>query len=209
MTSFDLEAGLPERTFFAFGAGRVAFRDTGLRSDCPPLLLVHGLGSSSLTWTRLVARLPSDRRIILVDLPGFGKSDAVDPVSLGGFGDAIVALLTQLEVERAVWIGHSMGGQVSILQALAQPALFERLFLIAPAGLERFSSQEGRLLRAAVTTSGIKRQRRKDVAANVRLAFDRWVPEAEALVDARMAIVGEELDRYAATFKASSIACTD
>jgi pimeloyl-ACP methyl ester carboxylesterase len=88
-----------------------------------PLVLIHGSGMSAPTWAPLLARL-SGRRVLAVDLPGFGLSDPHDyrGRSLREHAVAQVSsLLDALELERAELAGNSLGGMWSLCMAQAAP----------------------------------------------------------------------------------------
>jgi pimeloyl-ACP methyl ester carboxylesterase len=96
-----------------------------------PLLLVHGLGDEADSWRRVFVALASRRRVIAVDLPGFGRSERPHRAyTLGFFARTLAALLESLGIERAVLMGSSMGAAAVQRLALARPHLAERLILV-------------------------------------------------------------------------------
>jgi pimeloyl-ACP methyl ester carboxylesterase len=100
----------------------------------PPVLLIHGLGATKVSFLPTLAALAPDHRAIAVDLPGFG--DSVKPI-LGRydapfFADAMTALLDALGLDRADVAGNSMGGRVAIELGLRAPDRVGRLALLAP-----------------------------------------------------------------------------
>jgi pimeloyl-ACP methyl ester carboxylesterase len=99
-------------------------------------VLLHGLGATSTTYTALVLRLrPHARRIVLVDLPGHGKS-ATPPGGLrseslsAGVREAIDLLVPG----GFVLFGTSLGGAIALRYSLDQPARVQALVLASPAG---------------------------------------------------------------------------
>ena len=99
-----------------------------------PMLLIHGLGDEADTWRHVVAPLSANRRVIALDLPGFGRSDKPDRAyTLPFFQDVIIELLDVLAVPRAILIGHSLGAVISHHVALNHPERVERLVLISGA----------------------------------------------------------------------------
>ncbi|WP_108658399.1 alpha/beta fold hydrolase [Acuticoccus kandeliae] len=121
----------------------------------PPIVLLHGFGGDQLAWTGIAGPLSRLRRTITFDLPGHGK--AVSWPEVGKVSVATRALIASLEamgIERATFVGHSMGGAVASLVGLKRPDLVENLILLAPGG---FGPEiNGRLLRryAAMTELG-------------------------------------------------------
>jgi pimeloyl-ACP methyl ester carboxylesterase len=107
-------------------------RDEG-ESKRPPLVCVHGAGSSSVIWMDLVRRLSPLRRIVAPDLPGHGQSarwHPPDDVSIDMYRDAIGTVCAALKIERAILMGHSMGSLVCIAAAAAWPERVAGLVLV-------------------------------------------------------------------------------
>ena len=109
------------------------------RSSLPPVLLLHGYGDTADAWRRVVPPLARRRRVIAIDVPPFGRSGEPPPCYaddlIGCYHDFFPALFDQLEIERAAFVGHSLGGAMALTVALEDPALVDRLVLVAPAGL--------------------------------------------------------------------------
>lgn len=115
-------------------SGPVAIRDSG---QGPALLCLHGLPGSSWDF-RYIAGAAGDRlRVIRVDRPGFGDTPlATGPGELGeDFVDVCVALLDALGLERAAWMGHSIGGPACIRAAARVPERVSALALVCSPGL--------------------------------------------------------------------------
>ncbi len=127
--------------------------------DGPPLVLLHGLGGSLMTWQGVADAMSQRNRIILVDLPGHGASSAPDPgdcdYSPNALARAIADAVEAVCDEPAVVAGHSLGGAVAALVATSSPQLVARLVLIDPAGAGDDSDPElMRLLEAEATDAG-------------------------------------------------------
>lgn len=120
-------------TFLAIDGMQVHVRDEGPRDDPAPILLLHGTSDSLHTWDGWVPPLvQSGRRVIRVDLPGFGLTG---PFPGGDHGIAayprfLSHLLDALEVQQVAVAGNSFGGQVALELALAEPGRVERLVLV-------------------------------------------------------------------------------
>jgi len=108
--------------------------------DAPPLLLIHGLMTTSYSWRYVLERLGERFRLIAPDLPGAGRSaaPAADrPISAAALGTFVRELQAQLGIAGCATVGNSLGGYVCMHAALQDPAAFERLVVIhAPALLE-------------------------------------------------------------------------
>ena len=90
------------------------------------VVLVHGNVSSSLFWQEIMQDLPSDVRVIAVDLRGFGSTENAPIDATRGvrdFSDDLFAALESLEIPAAHLVGWSMGGGVVMQYALDHPVL--------------------------------------------------------------------------------------
>ena len=112
--------------------------------DSPALLLVHGAGGTRLHWPGELRRL-SGVTVYTLDLPGHGRSGGTGCDTIEGYVEAVVAFLDAVRVERAVILGHSMGGAIAMTLALDFAGRVSGLVLVAtgarlrvaPAILER------------------------------------------------------------------------
>ncbi|GAA2087370.1 alpha/beta hydrolase [Pseudolysinimonas kribbensis] len=120
------------------------------RDPATPFVLVHGLGVSSRYFHPLAAELARRGPVFLLDLPGYGA--APDPrrdVTLEDHADAVAAMLRTSGIARPVLVGHSMGANVVSLVAERDPAVTDRLVLLAPTlapGLRTPARAIGRLM---------------------------------------------------------------
>jgi len=108
----------------------------------PPLLLLHGFDSSFLEFRRLVPLLASRHQLLIPDLFGFGfqprpsGADYGPEAVLRHLERLLQALDSRIDRSGAIGlIGASMGGSVAVALARRLPERFERLLLLAPAGL--------------------------------------------------------------------------
>lgn len=94
----------------------------------PPLLLIHGLGSSGDDWAFQLEALGAARTLILPDLRGSGLSDKPrGPYAIATFAADLWALLDALAIGSCDLLGFSLGGAVALEMALTQPARVRRL----------------------------------------------------------------------------------
>ncbi len=102
----------------------------------PPVIFIHGLSGCWQNWLENLPHFARDRRVIAVDLPGFGHSEMpAEEISISGYAYAIDELMTELGIDSAQIVGNSMGGFIGAELAIAHPARVERLVLVAAAGL--------------------------------------------------------------------------
>ena len=106
------------------------------RGPLPPVVLLHGIGSSATPFAPLIARLlPHVQRIIAPDYPGHGFSDTpraeVTPAALF---DAMTSALDGLLDVPAVVVGNSLGGALALHYAIVRPERVAGLVLLSPAG---------------------------------------------------------------------------
>ncbi|MCM1195288.1 MAG: alpha/beta hydrolase [Firmicutes bacterium] len=105
-----------------------------------PIIYLHGWGCSGDIFLPTVRYLP-DYCNYLIDFPGFGKSSP--PPESGwnvfDYANRLIAFTEELNLDGATVVGHSFGCRVAMATAYVRPELVERLLLVAPAGLRRFS----------------------------------------------------------------------
>ncbi len=116
-----------------------------------PVVLLHGFGGSHAVWAEVVDRLGGDCRSIAFDLPSHAGSLTFPPGGTGSAVRAVRAELARRGIGRAHLVGHSMGGAVAALVALAEPERIASLTLLSPGG---FGSEiNHRLLRRYAAAS--------------------------------------------------------
>jgi len=106
-----------------------------------PLILLHGFGASVFSWHAVLEPLAVDRLVVGFDRPGFGLTERPMPPYPGGGSpysptaqvDLTLGLMDALGVERAVLVGNSAGGTISLLTALEHPERVAALVLVDPA----------------------------------------------------------------------------
>jgi pimeloyl-ACP methyl ester carboxylesterase len=117
----------------------VAFLEAGADSGGPVVVLLHGLASSSQTWSEVLPLLGRHAHVIAPDLLGHGRSakPRSGDYSLGAYAAGVRDLLITLELDRATVAGHSFGGGVAMQFAYQFPELAQRLVLVSSGGLGR------------------------------------------------------------------------
>ncbi len=131
-----------EGKFATVDGVKVHYHDVG---QGPALVMLQGSGPGATGWSnysRNVKYFARKFRVIVPDLPGFGKSDMkpVDAPIPGWWANVVLGLLDQLGIDKAHFVGNSMGGMVSLKIALEQPGRIDRLVLMGPGGGSPVSS---------------------------------------------------------------------
>ncbi|MES2980071.1 MAG: alpha/beta hydrolase [Pseudomonadota bacterium] len=99
-----------------------------------PLLLVHGLGSNGRSWSPVLDRLAADRELIVVDLPGFGKSPPLEGRNtIPALADALSEFLSAEQLMGVDAAGHSMGGRL-VLELARRGGLLGGVVALSPGG---------------------------------------------------------------------------
>ncbi len=122
--------GEPKGATFAEVEGtRVRYVDAGPK-NAPAVVLLHGFGASMDTWADVVPELSKSRRVIAMDLKGFGWTDRPEgDYSPAAQAKLVLALMDARGVESASLVGHSWGSSVALSVALAAPKRVERIVL--------------------------------------------------------------------------------
>jgi pimeloyl-ACP methyl ester carboxylesterase len=122
----------------------------------PPLVFVHGLSGSWPNWLEQLPAFAAERRVVALDLPGFGHSPMPrGEISIAGYARLLDGLLDQLGIDAAAVVGNSMGGFIASELAIAFPQRVERLVLVSAAGLSTYN--EPRTTRALPSLRRIQR----------------------------------------------------
>lgn len=115
---------------------RIHYTDFGDRDSRIAVVLLQGLGLSSMFWFDIPEMLASDprrpRRVLAIDNRGTGKSDKPRRVwTMGTMADDVVAVLDHAGVDSAFVVGISMGGMIAQHVALRHPSRVRGLVLLA------------------------------------------------------------------------------
>lgn len=97
-----------------------------------PLLLIHGFPLDHTIWSKQITALGDTYQVIAPDLRGHGRSVAPNgPYSVDLMAQDIIATLDALEVKKAVWVGHSMGGYITLAGWRLAPERFAGIGFVA------------------------------------------------------------------------------
>lgn len=142
-----------DRYFTSSDGLKLYYRDYAGPADRPPLLMLHGLTRNSRDFEDVAARYAGEWRIIAVDFRGRGFSQH-DPSSANYlppvYAMDVLRLLDELEIEKAVFLGTSLGGLVTMIVATMAPQRIAGAMLndvgpeIDVSGIDRIKSYVGK-----------------------------------------------------------------
>ena len=132
-----------------FAADLYYFEHQGGTAWLPPVILIHGAGGHHLHWPAQIRRL-GKYPIYAVDLPGHGKSSGRGQQTIAAYAQNLISWMDALDMHRAVFVGHSMGGAIALWMGTQRPERVLGLGLVAtgaklkvdPAILENASRSE-------------------------------------------------------------------
>ena len=129
--------------FMQFAGMAIHYRDEGNHDDPEPIFLLHGTSASLHTWDGwTLALLKDNRRIIRIDLPGFGLTGPIvnGTYDIKTYSAVISGFLNALDVPPVVLGGNSLGGCIAWRTALEYPTQVSRLILVDSSGYPMESS---------------------------------------------------------------------
>lgn len=191
----------------------VTYTDSG--GDGPAILFSHGFLMDHTMFDPQVAEFSGSHRCVTWDARGFGGTRVTEPFSYWDSADDAVALLDHLGIDRAVFVGMSQGGFMSLRAALAHPARVAGVVLIDSAADvdDEATITEYREM-IDVFTEGADEQREAvyQVVAGLILGTDElaatWIPKWRRLDPEQLGLAGHALlDRDDITSRLASIEC--
>ncbi len=157
----------------------------------PTVVLLHGRGHAAPMWFSYLTVLARGRRVVAVDLPGFGQSTEPDGALRRGedgvrfFTEPVEELLAGMKPGPVVVVGHSLGGLVGVELALRGRVPVERLVLIDAMGLGPEMTPQARLFFRAGPERVARRLGRR--------LFHRLLPPPVTPLGQRLGLLGYEL----------------
>lgn len=110
---------------------RVYYYAAGTRGAGEPVVLVHGFPMSSRLWHAVVRDFPPGHRLVVCDLPGYGRSDPARAPGVASGVRSVIGLLDDLRIPRACLVGHGLGGTIALRVAAQAPTRVSHLALIS------------------------------------------------------------------------------
>jgi pimeloyl-ACP methyl ester carboxylesterase len=125
------------RSFFRVVDGvRLHWVEYGSPRSGTPIVLLHGLHDSHLTWERVARDLARDHRVLALDLPGHGLSDRPDAsYELEWYACLVARWIETSGLSQVDIVGHSLGGGIALLLLRICRPRIRRLVLAAAGGL--------------------------------------------------------------------------
>lgn len=147
--------------------GRIQLGMTSVEPALETVVLIHGFSSDLNNWLFNIDALKAVARVVAVDLPGHGGSTK-EPgdSSLEALAQATMEAIAQVGVERAHFVGHSLGAAVAVQAALEAPSSVQSLTLIAPPGI-----LGGKISRAFLDGI-VEAQRSRDLRSPLEMLVD-------------------------------------
>lgn len=114
--------------FITYKNTRIHFTDTG---EGNAVVLLHGFLENSTMWNDLTPLIAKKHRVVSIDLLGHGQTDCIGYIhSMELMAETVMAVIKHLKLRRIIFVGHSMGGYVSLALAEAYPDYVKGLCLM-------------------------------------------------------------------------------
>lgn len=162
---------------------QVAYSSTG---EGIPLVLLHGFLENSAMWNLYIDELSKNYQVITIDLLGHGQTENMSYMhTMEDMADAVHAVLFHLNISKAIFVGHSMGGYVSLAFAELYPEMIKGIVLLNSTSKE--DSQERKLNRMRAIKA-VKQNASIFVGMSIANLFseenrEKLTPEIEAVKD--------------------------
>jgi pimeloyl-ACP methyl ester carboxylesterase len=177
---------------------RIAFEVAG---DGEPVLLIHGLGGTSNTWTPLAAAFARNKRVCF-DLPGAGRSHRVEgSLSIEKYLEGALKVIQRAGVARVHVVAHSMGTIIAAHLAAAEPAKVASLALFGPLLAPPEPARAAILARAARAREG-DMQPIADALVQASLSSETRSKRPAAVAFVRESLMRQDPEGYARSCEA-------
>lgn len=124
-----------ENQFWSWRGYEIHFIKVGKTNDFPPLLLVHGFGSSTDQWMKNIIEFKNEFEVWAIDLLGFGRSTKADTeYSLSLWCDQLKDFISEVIGKPVVIIGNSIGGYMALFINSMSPEITCGAILLNPVG---------------------------------------------------------------------------
>ncbi|MGH9456032.1 MAG: alpha/beta fold hydrolase [Thermoanaerobaculia bacterium] len=120
------------------------------RGEGPPVVFVHGIPTSPALWRKVIPRIARGR-CLAFEMAGYGESIAAGrdrDISVGRQADLLLAWIRELGIDRAVLVGHDLGGGVVHIAATREPSVAAGLLLTNAIGYDSWPIPSVKIMRA-------------------------------------------------------------
>src|SRR6476469_9365159 len=102
-----------------------------------PMMFAHGFGCDQNMWRYITPAFEDKYKIILFDYVGAGRSDKeqYNPErysELQGYARDVLDICEELQLQRTIFVGHSVSSMIGLLAIIEEPKYFERIIMIGP-----------------------------------------------------------------------------
>lgn len=177
---------LPRRDMIVRGV-RLAIVDEGPRHPKHTMVFMHGLAGNMTHWIHIAPHFLQGRwrdqvRVVALDFRGCGASSRKGPLSIASYADDVVSLCEELQIDKACFVGHSLGGMIACAIAARSPKLCERMVLLDPGGLRHVPAPLQLLGEALLSETLLAATLPKVWMRVLSLVFERHNQHTEAFV---------------------------
>ena len=141
----------------------IAYKDNNRECNLTPILILHGWMQTKETWDNVATILEKKRRVIYLDLPGFGdsiKNKKFYKYTPEDYTTIIYQLLLHLKIKKIDILAHSFGGRIAIDFTTKYPKMVDHLILFGAAGLKYNSIK-------SIAINTFSKTRLPDIAQNL------------------------------------------
>lgn len=172
----------------------------------PPIILLHGFPEYWNVWRNQIENLSRDHCVIVPDLRGFNLSDSpagVEQYTVAATAQDVFSILADLNLEKAVLVGHDVGGMIAWWVAGHHPHRVERLALLsAPHPIEYILGRKSAAQREASSyVDKILGSSGADFLQPARLSF--WIDDRQLRAELEEALTRSDLQAAANYFRAN------
>ncbi len=124
------------------------------RSAGVPVVLIHGFPTSSRLWHSVARDFPDGHRLVVLDLPGYGRSDApARRPTCASHARSVLGAMNELGIARACIVGHGLGGGVAQALTVDSPTRVSHLALVSSVAFDHTPRRMARFARAVAPAS--------------------------------------------------------
>ncbi len=154
------------------------------------LLFIHGLGSNRYAWLGNFKYFSDKYHCIAIDLPNYGDSPkASHSFSIDFFKECVTDFCIEKALKKVVLIGHSMGAQIAVHLAVDKPGLYQKLILLAPAGIETFNDFEKQWFKQIYKPELMFSATEDQIKSNFESNFVYFGEEAQWMLNERLSFM--------------------